>query len=431
MTRNLEAALLLGAAGLAAFGVTLVNIAAEGTVDAQVGLTFLAFLIGFGTLHAAVRRYAPRATTLLLPPLALIAAIGVVEIYRLDPERAGLQRWWLLVGAGTGALTLWWLQGPGVGVLRRYRNLMLVGAAALLALPLLPSSGPLPLRGNEVNGSRLWIVFDLGFVQLNFQPGELAKVLLVVFLAAYLADRQPALVSARRRLGPFHIPEPRQLLPLLVVWLGSLAVLVLQRDLGASLLLFSVVVAMLYAATAEAGYLTGGAALLLVGGIGAYQRFEHVQRRVFAWLHPFSDYEGTGYQIAQGLFGLGSGSLAGSGPGLGRPDLIPNAPTDFIFAAVGEELGFAGSVAVLAGYGLVAAVGFGIALGARDRFRKLAAAGLTLVVATQTLLIIGGVLRVLPLTGIALPFMSYGGSSMLGNFVIAALLLRISHEEAT
>jgi peptidoglycan glycosyltransferase len=431
MNRNLEAVLVVGASGLAAFGVTLVNLASGGTVDAQVGLTFVIFLLGFGTVSLALRRFAPRATPHLLPPLGLLAGIGIVEIYRLNPVRAGLQRWWLLIGAAAATATLWWMANNGVAVLRRYRNLMLVGAAALLALPMLPQDWAFPLRGNEVNGSRLWIVLDLGLVDLNFQPGEVAKLMLVLFLAAYLADRQPALVTARRRLGPFRVPEPRQLIPLLVVWLGSLGVLVAQRDLGASLLLFTVVVAMLYAATAEAGYLTGGLLLLLAGGVGAYRTFDHVQRRVTAWLDPFSDFEGAGYQIAQGIFGLGSGSLAGAGPGLGRPDLIPNALTDFIFAAVGEEFGFAGAVAVVAAYGLVVAVGFGIAVTARDRFRKLAAAGLTLVFAVQTFLILGGVLRVVPLTGIALPLMSYGGSAMLGNFVLAALLLRISHEEAT
>jgi cell division protein FtsW (lipid II flippase) len=250
-----------------------------------------------------------------------------------------------------------------------------------------------------------------------------------VFLAAYLSDRQFALTEARRTIGPIALPEPRQLAPLLLVWLGSLGVLVVQRDLGASLLLFAVFAAMLYAVTGQAGYLTGGGLLALGGGVAAWFAFDHVQRRVDSWLRTFQTFEDAGYQIAQGIFGLGTGSLAGSGPGLGRPDLIPFAETDFIFAAVGEEFGFAGTAAVLAAYGILIAVGFGIALRSRDRFRKLLATGLTLTLGLQTFLIIGGVLRVVPLTGITLPFMSYGGSSLVGNFILIAILLRISHEE--
>jgi cell division protein FtsW (lipid II flippase) len=428
MTHRAGAVLLVGASGLAGFGVTLVNLAGGGGVDAAVGLTFLTFLIGFGAVHLAARRFAPDATASLLPPIALLAAVGTIEIYRLSVYRAGLQRWWLLIAAGGSVLLLAWLDRVGLAVLRRYRNLFLVGALALLLFPLLPDLGF--VGGQEVNGSRLWIGIDLGLTELNFQPGEVAKLLLVGFLAAYLADRQPALTGARRRFGRISIPEPRQLGPLVLVWLGSLGILVFQRDLGASLLLFLAVVAMLYAATGEAGYLTGGLLLSLGGAVAAWRLFDHVQRRVDAWLFPLRDFEGAGYQVAQGVFALGTGSLAGSGPGLGRPDLIPNAITDFILAAVGEEFGFGGTVAVLAAYALVVGVGFGIALAARDRFRKLLAGGLAVTFAIQTILIIGGILRVVPLTGIALPFMSYGGSSLVGNFLLVAVLLRISHEEA-
>ncbi len=428
MNRSTEAALILSASLLAAFGVTLVNLAGGGTVDAQVGLTFLTFALGFGSIHMAVRRLAPAATPNALPAISLLAAFGFVEIYRLDPARAGLQRWWLLIGAAMAIVTLLWLRRAGTLALRRYRNLMLAAAVAMLALPMLPEDWPL-LRGFSANGSRLWIQFELGPVSLNFQPGEVAKLMFVVFLAAYLSDRQLALTEARRMIGRVALPEPRQLAPLLLVWLGSLGVLVVQRDLGASLLLFAVFVTMLYAATGQGGYLTGGGLLAVVGGVAAWLTFDHVQRRVDSWLRPFQTFEDAGYQIAQGIFGLGTGSLAGSGPGLGRPDLIPFAETDFIFAAIGEEFGFAGTAAVLATYGVLIAVGFGIALRSRDRFRKLLAAGLTLTLGLQTFLIVGGVLRVVPLTGITLPFMSYGGSSLVGNLILVALLLRISHEE--
>ncbi|MDX1447695.1 MAG: FtsW/RodA/SpoVE family cell cycle protein [Acidimicrobiia bacterium] len=430
MSRNGEAAMVVGVAALAAFGTTLVNLAAEGSVDAQVGLTFLIFLIAFGGFALAVRSFAPDASPHLIPPAALVAAFGMIEIYRINPVRGGLQRWWLLIAAAGGVLVLAWLARAGVDVLRRYRNITLAGAIGLMLTPMLPSDWAFPVRGLTVNGSRLWIEIDVGFTTLNFQPAELAKVAFVVFLAGYLADRRTALIEARRRIGPLALPEPRQLVPLLGVWGATLGVLVGQRDLGASLLLFAVFVAMLYAATGQSGYLTGGILLTAVGAFGSWTLFDHVRRRVTAWINPLGDFEDAGFQVAQGMFGLGTGSLSGSGPGLGRPDLIPNAITDFIFAAVGEEFGFAGTVAVLAAYALIVAAGFGISLRARDRFRKLLAAGLTLTFGIQTFLIIGGVLRVVPLTGITLPFMSYGGSSLVGNFLLLAILLRVSHEEA-
>lgn len=428
MTRTVEWVLLAGAAALAALGVALVGLAGGRTVDAAVALTFVTVVAAFGAWHVAVRRFAPNATADLLPPVALLFVIGLVEIHRLNDFRADLQRWWLLIATGVGILVLAWLARVGIDALRRYRNIVLFAAVGLLLLPMLPSDGPLPIRGIEANGSRLWIGVDLGIAEVNFQPGELAKILLVVFLASYLADRQHALLGARRRLGPFELPEPRLLLPLLLAWIASLGVLVVQRDLGASLLLFAVFMAMLYGATGESRYVITGVVLTVAGGVTSWFLFDHVRRRVTAWIQPFSDFEGAGYQIAQGLFGLGSGSLAGAGPGLGRPDLIPNAITDFVFAAVGEEFGFAGTVAVLASYALVIAIGFGIALRARDRFQKLLAIGLTATFGIQTLLIIGGILRIVPLTGIALPFMSYGGSSLLGNSVLVALLLSISHQ---
>lgn len=431
MTRNTEATLIIAASFLAAFGVTLVNFARGGSVDVQTSLTFLVFLITFGGLQVAVRTWAPRATPLLLAPIVALTAIGFLEVYRLDVVRAGLQRWWLLIGAGLAALVLALLSKPGTSVLRRYRNLILVISIALLLLPNLSSDWAFPLKGLEVNGSRLWVVLELGFTQMQFQPAELAKLGLVTFVAAYLADHQRALREAHRQVGPLRFPEPRQLIPLLAAWGVSVVILVWQRDLGASLLLFAGFVLLLYAATGATGYLAAGGLLALLGGVASFVMFDHVQRRVVAWIAPFENYQDEGFQIAQGLFALGSGSLAGAGPGLGRPDLIPNASTDFIFAAVGEELGFAGSVAVIALFALVVSVGLGIAFRSRDTFRKLLAAGLTFIFGIQVFLIIGGILRILPLTGITLPFMSYGGSALVGNLVLIALLLRISHEEAS
>ena len=432
MTRRAEAVTIIAASGLAAFGVVLVNLAQDRGVDAQAGLTFLVFVIAFGAVHLAARTWAPNSTSLLLAPVVAITALGFLEIYRLDPQRAGLQRWWLLIGAALASTVLALLSNHTTSILRRYRNLTLLISVVLLLLPNLPSDWGFPLRGLELNGSRLWVAFDIGNTRiLQFQPAELAKLGLVIFVAAYLADHQRALREAHRQVGRIRLPEPRQLIPLLIAWGASVLILIWQRDLGASLLLFAGFVLLLYAATGAAGYLIAGGALGLVAGIVSFFAFGHVQRRIVAWIAPFQHYEDEGFQIAQGIFALGTGSLSGAGPGLGRPDLIPNAATDFVFAAVGEELGFAGTVAVLALYSLVIAVGLGVAFRSRDTFRKLLAAGLTLVFAIQVFLIIGGILRLVPLTGITLPFMSYGGSALVGNLTLVAMLMRISHEEAT
>jgi peptidoglycan glycosyltransferase len=428
MNRNAEAALVIAASTLAAMGVALVNFTVGDGLDAQVALTFLVFLAAFGGVHLAVRRWAPTATPYLLPLAGFLAAVGFTELYRLRPDLAGLQRWSFLVAGAVAALVLYLIRDEGVIALRRYRYLFLTAAVVFLLLPLLPETWP--LRGAEVNGSRLWVRLRLPFgteQTLSFQPGEVAKILLTVFLASYLAERQESLATMRRSIGRFRIPEPRQLGPILVAALASFAVLVYQRDLGASLLLFALFVGLLYVATGRAAYLAAGATLVAAGGFVAYRLFDHVERRVFAWLHPFEDYLDQGYQIAQSLFALGSGSLTGSGLGLGRPDLIPEAATDFMFAAVAEEMGLAGSVAVIAAFTLFVAAGFGIALRSRDLFRKFLAAGLTIVFGVQALLIIAGVVRLFPVTGITLPFMSYGGSSLLANMVLVALLARISH----
>lgn len=431
MTRNAEAALLAAAAVVASMGVALVNFASGIGFDAQVALTFLVFGVSFGSVHMALRRWAPEGNPYLFPIAAFLAAIGFTEIYRIDPGLASIQRWSLLLAGAVTTAVLLLLRDEGVTMLRRYRYLFLAAAVLLLLLPLLPESWP--LYGAEVNGSRLWVRLRLpvGARSLSFQPGEIAKVLLVIFLASYLADRHVAMATTGRRIGPIRLPEPRQLGPILIAAGASFAVLVYQRDLGASLLLFALFITMVYVATGRAAYLVTGLALVGSGGYIAYQQFDHVQRRVFAWLHPFDDFADSGYQIVQSLFAMGSGSLTGSGLGLGRPDLIPAASTDFIFASVAEEMGFAGSIAVLVGYGLLVAAGFGIAIRSRDVFRKFLAAGLTIVIAVQSILILAGVLRLFPVTGITLPFMSYGGSSLLANMVLVALLVRTSHGERT
>ena len=319
MTRQAEASLLFVASILAAFGVALVNLSRSEGLDAQVALTLLVFMIAFGGLHLAMRSWAPQGSTLLMPIVALITAVGLVEIYRLDPGLASLQRWWMLIASGLGILLLFGLRNVGTEVIRRYRYLLLAAGLIALLLPLLPSGGPLPIKGRLVNGSRLWVVFDPGFTSIQFQPGELAKLIVVGFLASFLAERRAALTAMTHKIGSWKVPEPRQMVPILVAWVASFAVLIYQRDLGASMLLFAVFIAMLYSATGRATYLAAGAAVFGLGGVAAWQFFSHVQSRVEAWLSPFEHFDTTGYQIVQGVFAMGSGSLSGSGLGLGSP----------------------------------------------------------------------------------------------------------------
>ena len=425
MNRAVEGALLLTAAVIAAFGTALVRFTVGLGFDAQVILTFVAFTAAFGIVHLALRRWAASANQYLLPLAAFLTALGLTEVYRIDAELGSVQRWSLVIAGLAAAGVLFLLRGDGVVALRRYRYLFLLGGVALLLLPLLPFS--FPIHGIEANGSRLWVGFEIGSRTVSFQPGEIAKLALAIFLASYLADQHLAMSTTRRKLGPLELPPMRQFGPILLAAAAAFAVLVYQRDLGASLLVFALFVGSIYLATGKLAYVVAGALLVAVGGLVSYNAFDHVQRRVSAWLDPFADFSDTGYQVAQGLFALGSGSLTGSGIGLGQPDLIPAAATDFIFAAVAEETGVAGAIAVIAAYALIVAVGMGIALRNRDVFRKFLAASLTLVFAVQSLLIMAGVLRLFPITGITLPFMSYGGTSLIANMILVTLLARISH----
>ncbi len=429
MTERTEALLVALSAVIAAAGTAIVTATTSGGVTLDAFAAGAVHLGSFGGLLIAFRRWAPAASRLLLPIVSFITALGSIEVFRIDPDLGRLQRWWLVLAAVLGIATMRLLHRRGVKMLRRYRYLFLVGSLALLTMPLLPSS--FPLGGATINGSRLWVRLSLGDRTLSFQPGEAAKVLIVVFLASYLADRRRVLAEMSRSFGPLRLPEPRQLMPILLAFAIAFMVLIYQRDLGASLLLFVVFVMLLYVATSRATYLVAGGLLAIGGAFAAATWFSHVAVRVDAWLHPFEDYATGGYQVAQSVFALAEAGLVGTGLGNGSPWLIPAAATDYVFIAIVEETGLAGGLAMLTAFALLVTVGFGIALRSNDSFRSLLAAGLTIVLAVQTLLIIGGVLRMLPLTGITLPFASYGGSSLLANVLIIALLARVSHEERT
>ena len=421
---------MLAAAGLAAFGVLLVNFARGVNLDADTPVTLLVFVIVFGGLLAAVRSWAPRSVPFLIPLAATLTAVGFVILYRLDHHLAGVQRWWLLSNAGLAALWLFSVRTRGTRSLARHRYVFLAVAAALATLPLIPQVDGLPLHGIQINGARLWVEWVWG-ARIPFQPGEVARLLLVVFLASFLSEHQTALSAAGRTTGRFRLPQPPGLLPVGVSWIAGLGILVFLEDLGASLLLFGVLLVMLYMATNRPSYLATGSGLFVAGLLVAYFVVDHVRDRIDAWFDPWAYLDGAGLQTVQGLFALAAGSLSGTGLGLGEPDLVPAATTGFVFAASGEELGLAGSVVVLAAYALLVATGFGIALRARDLFRKLLAAGLSLTLGFQTVLVVAGVVRILPVTDMAAPFMSSGGSSTMAGFLVLALLARTSHEERT
>jgi cell division protein FtsW (lipid II flippase) len=413
-------ALLVGIGAYAAVGLGV-----EGTVPANI--------IGYGgwlavlivVCHVVVRMTAPYADPVLLPVVAALNGIGLAMIYRID--LAELQR---NENANTFAdsqliwMTLGVLLFIAVLVLvrdhRRLQAFTYTSGLAAIVLLLMPL---VPFLGTEINGARIWI--NVG--PMSFQPGEVAKVLLVVFFAGYLVLHRDALALAGRRVAGVDLPRGRDLGPVLAMWLVSLGILVFQRDLGSSLLFFGLFLVMLYVATERPGWLVVGGVLFAGGAYMGWLMFSHVKARVGAWLDPFgSQYDS--YQIIQGMYGQAWGGLVGRGLGQGDPTLIPFSYSDFIVAAIGEELGLTGIMAVILMYGLIVERGLRTALVCRDGFGKLVATGLAVVFALQVFVVVGGVTKLIPLTGLTTPFMSYGGSSLVANWAIIALLLRISDQ---
>lgn len=381
-------------------------------------LVILGLLVG---AHVATRRLAPNADPVMLPLAGLLNGLGYVFIARLDEDLAGLQATWTLVGVGAFVTTL--LIVRRVRSLEQYRyTLMLVGIG-LLVLPLVP------VIGQEINGARIWV--SLG--PINFQPGEFAKIAFAIFFAAYLVEKREVLALSRRRLAGMAVPEARHVGPILVAWGVSLLVMVGEKDLGSSLLFFALFVVLLWVATERPSYLIMSLVMFAGGATLAFSRFGHVRDRVDVWLHPFDDPLGDGFQVTQSAFAFADGGLTGTGLGVGSPNTenIPAVETDFIFAIIGEELGLLGSTAILISFMLMIGGGLRIAITAERPFDKLLAAGLTTLLGFQAFIIMAGVTRLLPLTGVTLPFVSYGGSSLLANWVLLALLLRISDDSVT
>ena len=377
------------------------------------GFTFAAFLL---LTHAWLSWRYPYGDQLLLPIAASICAIGQLVVTRLDPDLAVRQSLWVGLGFAAMGATLLFL--PSIAWLNHYRYIW-----AALGLMLVLSTFALGVDPNN-SGARLW----LGFGGILFQPSEILKILLVIFFASYLDDYRELLAYGGPRFGPISLPPLPYLTPLLMMVLISLMVLLLQRDLGAALLFFGIFLAMLYVASGRGSYVLIGVTLFAVGASVMYRLFSHVRVRVDTWLDPWSTASTTGYQLVQALTALAAGGLFGSGLTFGYPEFVPAVHTDFIIVAIGEELGLAGTIAVVALYMLLVYRGFKIAMDSRDSFATLLATGLTAVIGIQSLVILGGTLKLMPLTGVTLPLLSYGGSSIVANFIIIGLLLAISAE---
>jgi cell division protein FtsW (lipid II flippase) len=423
-----ELLLVLLASGIAVGAYANVGLGTSGEVPDNV-VVYAAWFVGIAlVVHLLVRWRAPYADPVLLPTALALNGIGLSMIHRLDiasseqAERLGTpvpgaeapgQLLWSLLGLMLLVAVLWLVADHRV--LARYTYLTFLLGVGLLLLPLVPGLGV------EINGAQIWIsVFGQ-----SFQPGEAAKIVMVVAFAAYLVVHREALALAGRRIAGIDLPRGRDLGPLLVVWLLGMAILVFQLDLGAAVLFFGIFVVMLFTATERVGWLVVGVLLAAAGGFAAYLLFDHVQTRVSGWLDPFADPDAN-YQIIQSLYGLAYGGMLGTGLGQGQPDLIPFAESDFIAAALGEELGLTGLMVIIVLYGVLVARGLRAAIAVRDPFGTLLAAGLASAVALQVFVVIGGVTRLIPLTGLTTPFLSLGGSSLIMNWVIVALLLRIS-----
>ena len=415
--RNTELGLVLLAALITTGAYVLASLGRSATLPADVGPFLGVVLALLGVAHVATRRLAPAADGMLLPLAALLNGIGYVFIARLDHKLAALQSLWTGVGVLAFVATL--LVVRRARDLERYRYTLALLGVALLMLPLAPGIG------QNINGNRIWV----RLAGVSFQPGEMAKIVLAVFFASYLIEKQALLSQTRRFLG-LMLPQfsLKHLGPLLLAWAASLVVMLAEKDLGSSLLFFALFVAMLWVATARATYLCVGGLLFGAGSFVAWETFAHVQDRVRIWINPWP-YD-HGYQLVQSMFALAAGGLSGTGLSLGTPQRIPVVTSDFIFSAIGEELGLFGTTAVLAAILLMVGAGLRIAVRADSGFEKLLAVGLTTILAVQSFIIIGGVIRVVPLTGVTLPFVSYGGSSLVANYILLALLLRISSDSA-
>ncbi len=414
--RWVELLLLVLANGIVLGGFTLLSLAEQRHV-VQSAFTYpLVYAASTVVLSLWMGRFTPRADQLVLPAVTVVAGVGILIVTRLNPALGHRQVLWTVLGeAGAAALMVF---PRSANTLRLYKYTWAMVGLVLILLTI--------VGGTDINGSgyRRWI----GFHGVYFQPVELLKVLMAIFFAAYLDEKKELLAVGRLSLGPVRLPPFQHLAPLVAMWGLSLALLVKQNDLGSALLFLGIFLAMLYVGTARAVYPVSGLAMFAAGAYLAFHLFPHVRGRTQVWLDPWPHAAGSGYQLVQGLIALGVGGIGGQGLGLGQPGSVPVVTTDFILSAIGEELGLAGICALLCLLLFVVFRGLSVAIASQDGFQKLLAAGLMSTVAIQTVVIVGGTTRLMPLTGVPLPFLSYGGSSALANFLIVGLLLKVSSE---
>jgi cell division protein FtsW (lipid II flippase) len=398
----------------------LASLGSQDKMPARFGW-FLGGVVAISLLmHFAIQRWAPHSSEVLLPIATLLNGIGYVEIARWNPPYAHSQALWFLVSAVALALTL--IIVRHVRDLDRYRYLTLVAAIALLAAPLIPHVG------SSVNGARLWIEFH-GF---SLEPVEFAKILLIFFFASYLAANRDLLSTPTQRLGGRTFVPPKVLVPILVAWGTSIVIIGGENDLGFAMLIFALFIALLWVATGLKSYVVLGLGLLVGGAFLADKMFSQVQVRVSEWLNPWTPANfNFSHQLAYGWFSIAAGGITGTGLGLGQSSTVPYITSDMIFSAVAEELGFVGVVLILCLFAAFVGEGFRIAQHATSDFVRLLATGLTALMGLQAFFIMAGVLRLVPFTGITLPFVAYGGNSLIANYIVVALLLRISDENNT
>ena len=426
-SRNFEAVLLFWVAGIHAFALAQIQLAVSQRMSWDMLYYWAPPTISAWILHYVLRKYVLNADGLLLPLAFLLNGLGIAMIYRLDLAEitrggedlfAERQVWLSCFAMLMAAIVVRLVRNPLV--LRRFPYL--AGAAAVVLL-LLPAA---PVIGRTFNGATLWIAIG----DLSFQPGEIAKILLAIFFAGYLVSRKGTLSEIGSRVLGMRIPRAKDLGPILLFWVASMAVLVIQRDLGTSILYFGLFLVMIYTATGRGFYVGIGLVMMVTGALVASRLFGYVGARFDSWLAPFAteNYTAPGgsYQLVQGLFGMAHGDVIGAGLGSGFPQLIPLAESDFIFAALGEELGLAGVFAILAIYLLIVYRGLRIANTHQDDFSKLLALGFSFVLGLQVFIVAGGVMGLLPLTGLTTPFLAAGGSALLANWSIIALLLVLS-----
>lgn len=401
---------------LAAFQI--IDFAARGFF-APIGLIMpVALATMFVTLHLALSKYRASADQLLLPAVSLLTGLGVAMIYRLTGGTGALQQTiWVLVSLIGASVII--VKLPNTRALLRTPLVFMVTGLILLALPFLP------VVGATINGATLWLRVG----ELSVQPAEFAKVALIIGFAGYLAKNQSQLTFIHRTVFGIKLPRPKDILPLIVVWLISLLLLVGQRDLGTSLLFFGAAVLLLYLTTGRSSWLVIGGVLLVVGGTAASLIFDHVRARFNIWLDPFADISGSGFQVVQGIYGLAAGGIFGTGLGQGNPNLVPYVESDFIFTAIAEELGLVGAAAVILLYGLIVSKAMKTAISVRSVGNKLIAGGIAIFVFLQVVITIGGVTAALPLTGLTTIFLSAGGSSLVASWALIALLFALQDQD--